>query len=87
MYQMDRLEMFGGGLSRQTVVFVAKAYFETGIELWACNANHTCACVGSLFSQDHREPYPLYLGTLISIRTYGLSISAMEICIASQRKY
>jgi len=70
--------MFGGSQPADNIVFVAKAYFETGIELWACNVNHTCACVGSLFSQDLREPYPLYLGTLISIRTYG---------IASQRKY
>ncbi len=30
---------------------------------------------------------PLYLGTLISIRTYGLSISAMENSIEGQRKY
>lgn len=59
MYRMDRLEIFGGGSQpADCSVFVAKAYFETGIELWACNANHTCACVGSLFSQDLREPYP-----------------------------
>lgn len=46
-----------GGSSQHSVVFVAKACFESGIELWVYNANHTCSCVGSLFSQDLSEPY------------------------------
>jgi len=44
------------------LAFVAKACFETGIKLWACNANHTCVCVGSLFSQDLHELYPAISG-------------------------